>query len=175
MENAIWVRFGTIPTTKCQPLGKDTNSKSLSFLQHLPQVCLVAHTNDMCPKCFTFLIWSSLIYTWRRTEDVNLQMVIHFVLVVLMVRWLSVNQFYIISTSSWKVLHQGLTWLAYRALCYQHTLWFGIGRNGGWLVINVEKEKSLLLRDPREGMWSGSIVNYLLLDKTKIYLSALVG
>ena len=32
--------------TKYQPLGEDSDGKSPSFLQHLPQVCQVGHTTD---------------------------------------------------------------------------------------------------------------------------------
>ena len=37
-----FVRIGTIPT-KCQPFGEDSDSKSPSFLQHLPWVWKVGH------------------------------------------------------------------------------------------------------------------------------------
>ena len=40
-----FVRIGTI-LTKYQPLREDSDSKSPSFFQHLPQVCKVGHTID---------------------------------------------------------------------------------------------------------------------------------
>ena len=39
----------TIPT-KYKPLGKDSDSKSPSFLQHPPQVCKVGHTTGRCVR-----------------------------------------------------------------------------------------------------------------------------